>query len=103
MYTSKKKGKTSTSCILCALKPQIIPFSTLELVCTWYEESPPPVFLIHRLQPLGISHEHGWLVFTWEGFDVEVNVFTFAGSLPLVLKAQMAQSNFVEGRTLDFS
>lgn len=45
----------------------------------------------------------GGLCSPGEGFDVEVNAFTFAGSLPLVLKAQMAQSNFVEGRTLDFS
>ena len=46
MHTPKKKKKrkeknASPLCTQCMLMPQLIPHSTLTLVCTWCEESTP--------------------------------------------------------------
>jgi hypothetical protein len=52
MYTLKKNN-TSPLCMLYTLMPQIMPLSTLMLVCTWYSS------LVHAL---GI-HEKLWSQF----------------------------------------
>ena len=40
MYTLEKNNTMCTLCIACMLMPQILPFSTLMLVRTWYDLQP---------------------------------------------------------------